>query len=140
MATEFETMSEEFAAFNRQVGARIKRRRGELRMTQKVFAKLLGVSYQQVQKYEAGETGLLACKLYYVARVLGTSVPALMGMTDSAEAGTAPRSELVRLTEAWSRLPPGSARSQLLRYIETLCLDLRENATAPSDPWTASTS
>lgn len=132
-------MAEEFAAFNRQVGARIRRRRRELRMTQKDFAKFLGVSYQQVQKYEKGDTGLLACKLYYVARVLGTSVPALMGMTDGAEAATAAPSELARLTEAWSRLPPGPARSQLLLYIETLCLDLREAPIPAAEPWTVST-
>lgn len=140
MTTEVDAMTEEFAVFNREVGARIRRRRRELRMTQKVFAQLLGVSYQQVQKYEAGKSGLLACKLYYISRVLGTSLPALMGMTESPEIGTVPRGELARLNEAWSRLPAGPARSQLLCYIETLCLDQREDITAPTEPWTASTS
>ena len=140
MTTKLDATAEEYAAFDRQVGARIKRRRRELRMSQKAFAALLGVSYQQVQKYETGKSRLLASRLYYISRVLGVSVPALMGMTDADEKGTATRSELVRLTEAWNRLAPGPSRQQLLRYIETLCRDVRNDQAGEAEPWTASTS
>lgn len=140
MTTDIDAMAEEYAAFDRQVGARIKRRRRELRMSQKDFAARLGVSYQQVQKYEAGKSRLLASRLYFISRVLGTSLPALIGMTDADEKVTATRSELARLNEAWNRLPPGPARQQLLRYIETLCRDIPEDPAGESKPWIASTS
>jgi len=45
------------AAFDRHVGARIVERRIALGLTQQRFAKLIGVSYQQVHKYEKALTG-----------------------------------------------------------------------------------
>ncbi|GAD58283.1 MULTISPECIES: helix-turn-helix domain-containing protein [Brevundimonas] len=134
-----ERLTRELSEFDLKVGARIRRRRRELGISQKALGQQLGVSLQQVQKYENGNTRLLASRLYAISQVLGTSVPDLIGIRDQ-EAAAAPRSELARLTEAWNRLPPGRSRQQLLRYIETLCLEAGE--TEPGNPaaWTASTS
>tara|TARA_R110000765_G_scaffold424434_2_gene535216 strand:+ start:51 stop:380 length:330 start_codon:yes stop_codon:yes gene_type:complete len=43
-----------------------------LKMTQTNLANYLGVSFQQVQKYEDGRNGLSAQRLYYVCDYLGT--------------------------------------------------------------------
>lgn len=132
-----EPVSEEIAEFDRKVGARIRRRRLELRISQKAFGAALGVSFQQVQKYESGATRLLASRLFVISQVLGTSVPMLLGLQE-AEPPAVPRSEITRLTEAWSRIPPGRSRRQLLRFIETLCLDVTESGAAKGEPWNAS--
>jgi transcriptional regulator with XRE-family HTH domain len=40
------------------IGRKIKHRRKALNMTQKDLAKLVGVSFQQIQKYENGQSGM----------------------------------------------------------------------------------
>lgn len=56
------------------VGSRIKRRRTELKMSQIKLSEALGVSYQQVQRYENGTNLLDTDKLQKVAEVLGVPV------------------------------------------------------------------
>ena len=49
------------------IGERIRRRRTELGLTQEQLAQRLGVSYQQVQKYERGANRISASRLYALA-------------------------------------------------------------------------
>ncbi len=55
---------------DRHVGARLYTRRLEMRRTRTALAKLLGVSFQQVQKYEAGHSRLSTSALFILARAL----------------------------------------------------------------------
>lgn len=52
------------------IGQRIKERRKELKLSQKDVAHALGVSYQQVQKYEAGTNRISAGRLFNIACLL----------------------------------------------------------------------
>lgn len=52
------------------IGERIRRRRVELGLTQDQLACRLGVSYQQIQKYERGANRISASGLYALARRL----------------------------------------------------------------------
>jgi len=61
------------------VGARIRIRRQELRMSQETLAKHLGVSFQQVQKYERGSNRISASMLVRTARALDCPGGALLG-------------------------------------------------------------
>ena len=56
------------------VGERIRSRRAELGLTQEQLASALGISYQQVQKYETGANRVSAGRLYEVAMRLGMDV------------------------------------------------------------------
>jgi len=56
------------------VGARIGLRRSALGLSQSALAQRIGVSFQQVQKYETGQNRISASRLHRVAEVLGTSV------------------------------------------------------------------
>ena len=56
------------------VGARISLRRSALGLSQSALAQRIGVSFQQVQKYETGQNRISASRLHRVAHVLGTSV------------------------------------------------------------------
>ncbi len=56
------------------VGARIGLRRSALGLSQAALAQRIGVSFQQVQKYETGQNRISASRLHRVAEVLGTSV------------------------------------------------------------------
>lgn len=52
------------------VGGRVKDRRSELGMSQSKLAANLGVTFQQVQKYEKGTNRISASTLYAIARIL----------------------------------------------------------------------
>jgi len=52
------------------VGASIRRRRRELGYNQTALAKALGISYQQVQKFEKGANRISAVQLHIVSKLL----------------------------------------------------------------------
>lgn len=56
------------------VGSRIRLRRTLFGMTQEELAALLGVSYQQIQKYETGANRVSASRLFEIGRHLQTDV------------------------------------------------------------------
>jgi len=54
----------------RYVGQRIKLRRAMVGITQRKLAELCGVTFQQLQKYESGETRITTERLYQLAAIL----------------------------------------------------------------------
>lgn len=56
------------------VGERIRARRTELGLTQEQLANSLGISYQQVQKYETGANRVSAGRVYEMAQKLQIDV------------------------------------------------------------------
>jgi len=56
------------------VGARIRLRRMLIGLSQERLGEALGVTFQQIQKYERGANRISASKLYEVSRVLGVPV------------------------------------------------------------------
>jgi len=56
------------------VGGRIRERRTEMGLTQENLANALQISYQQVQKYEAGTNRVSAGRLFEIARKLEVDV------------------------------------------------------------------
>ncbi len=63
---------------DRHVGARIRLRRKELGRTQEKLAEAVGVTFQQVQKYERGSNRVSASKLWEIARELRTPIGLLL--------------------------------------------------------------
>ena len=55
------------------VGSRIRMRRQLIGMSQEKLGELLGITFQQVQKYENGKNRISAGRLYEVAKALGLS-------------------------------------------------------------------
>ena len=56
------------------VGNRIRMRRQIVGMSQEKLGELLGITFQQVQKYEKGSNRISASRLYYAAKTLGVQV------------------------------------------------------------------
>jgi transcriptional regulator with XRE-family HTH domain len=56
------------------MAARIRQKRIELDMTQEALAEALGVSFQQVQKYENGTNRVSAGRLFDIASLMGVSI------------------------------------------------------------------
>jgi transcriptional regulator with XRE-family HTH domain len=57
-----------------QVGNRVRIRRMLIGMSQEKLGDLLGLTFQQVQKYEKGVNRIGAGRLYEVARILGVPI------------------------------------------------------------------
>ncbi len=72
------------------VGERIRQRRRMLGLSQDRLAQSLGLTFQQVQKYERGANRVSASKLFEIARTLGVRIGDLFeGLTTEAQPGVA---------------------------------------------------
>ena len=59
---------------NSHVGARLKQRRTVMGLSQEAVAKAIGVTFQQVQKYEKGTNAMNASRLFEFARFMNVPV------------------------------------------------------------------
>jgi len=71
-----------------QVGRQIRKRRNLLGLTQEQLADALGISYQQVQKYETAANRVSAGRLFEIATKLDTEISAFFEGLDPALAAT----------------------------------------------------
>lgn len=81
---------------DRHVGLRIRMRRKELNISQERLAEALGLTFQQVQKYERAANRVSASKLFEIARALNASVAYFyegLAAGDEIEAPSAPNLE-----------------------------------------------
>lgn len=66
---------------NREIGLRIKSFREKRRISQATLGEAIGVSYQQVQKYESGITPVTVERLEQIAKVLGIQPTDILSKT-----------------------------------------------------------
>jgi transcriptional regulator with XRE-family HTH domain len=117
------------------VGARIRMRRRLQGVSQEKLAEALGLTFQQVQKYERGANRVSASKLYEIAAMLkapiayffdGLADPA--GEADHDSHGGDERavhaflmtSEGLELARSFTQVPRGRVRRRLLELIRAL--------------------
>lgn len=67
------------------VGRRLRLRRGLVGMSQERLAELLGITYQQVQKYERGANRIGSSRLHDIARILDVPVAWFFDEMETAE-------------------------------------------------------
>lgn len=82
-------------AVDKRIGQRVRTRRLEISMSQERLAELLGVTFQQVQKYEKGVNRIAASRLFDIAAALDMPVARFFeGLTGGrAAAGVAEHKE-----------------------------------------------
>ncbi len=124
------------------VGSRIRLRRQLLKMSQEKLGDELGVTFQQVQKYERGANRVGASRLYRLSRVLNVPVQFFfeglgeeVAETGVAETGQTPlvydfiqSSDGVSLAEAFSRIEDSKVRRRVLELVRTLAAEAEEAA------------
>src|ERR1700757_1125000 len=74
-------------ALEQAIGARMRTRRRQLGLSQSDLAEKLGVSFQQVQKYERGANRVAASTLVAAAEALSVSVGWLVGEDQPLQGG-----------------------------------------------------
>ncbi len=103
------------------VGRRMRDRRKTLGISQETLAAALGITFQQVQKYEGGANRVSASKLYAAARALNTPVESFFFGLPSPV--TDPDGE-IRVEPAGQALTDTQAGARLARAALALPQDL----------------
>lgn len=116
---------------DKKIGARIRARRLEIGMSQETLAQRLGVTFQQVQKYEKGSNRVAAPTLLDLSEALQTSVVSLLPKTRH-EAGAS----LIDDPDIAGFMPllldlNRDGRRALANIAKTLAKDPKLGATAP---------
>jgi transcriptional regulator with XRE-family HTH domain len=114
------------------VGVRIRLRRRMQGVSQEKLADALGLTFQQVQKYERGANRVSASKLYEIAAALKAPVGYFFeGLADPAGAGAAPSAEStvhgflmtaegLELARLFPGVPRGPVRRRVLDLLRAL--------------------
>jgi transcriptional regulator with XRE-family HTH domain len=121
-------MANEPNSIDVQVGAQIRARRLLRRMSQTELGEAIGVTFQQVQKYENGSNRVSASRLVEIARALGVSPGGLFDeslIVASDEEGALMaaffgRREGAALARAWLRLPGAALRRSVVALVEAM--------------------
>ena len=71
------------------VGKRVRHRRWMVGLTQQQLGEIVGIKFQQIQKYETGMNRVSASRLWDIAHVLNVPVSFFFEGLDAAEAGEA---------------------------------------------------
>ena len=112
------------------VGARVRARRLLIGMNQETLAQRLGLTFQQVQKYEGGANRISASRLAEIAGVLGVGVEyffqglepgaAIHGPQQQEAHDRMQRPETIELIRAYYAIPDAAARQQFFEMVKTL--------------------
>ena len=65
------------SAVDKYIGARMREQRLALSISQEQLGRKLGVSFQQIQKYESGKNRVSAARLYSICKVLNVSLSSM---------------------------------------------------------------
>jgi transcriptional regulator with XRE-family HTH domain len=115
-----------------QVGNRVRIRRMLIGMSQERLGDLLGLTFQQVQKYEKGVNRIGAGRLFEVSRILGVPIDFFYdgvgagGDDKSAAAETAPVMDFVssgeglQLSLAFMKIKDPKVRKRVLDLVKSL--------------------
>jgi transcriptional regulator with XRE-family HTH domain len=120
------------------VGSRVRLRRMMLGMSQEKLGEHLGITFQQVQKYEKGTNRIGASRLQHIARVLTTpisfffedapgEVTAVPGLAESEPAGYLmdflSSSDGIQLNRAFVRIKDARVRRRLIDLVRAVAGD-----------------
>ena len=91
--------------------------------SQSTIAEAIGVTFQQIQKYEKGSNRLSASRMYDLCKFLGITPNDLFVSIDDLEQTpdqTILRRETMELVRTWSHIKNPDAKAGLMRIMRTL--------------------
>jgi transcriptional regulator with XRE-family HTH domain len=126
-------------AIDRKIGQRVRSRRLEIGMSQERLAELLGITFQQVQKYEKGVNRIAASRLFDIASALQQPVAKFYEGLSARAAGTAAESrqntvddalatpEGAQLMSVFAGIRSQRVRRKVLELVRTLAEEAAES-------------
>ena len=113
------------------VGSRLRLRRTLQGMTQNTLAKALGLSFQQIQKYERGTNRIGSSRLYQFSQILDAPIAYFfkgapkVGDPQPRETGRnaaafQSKRETLELVRAYTRISDSNTRKRLLNVVKAM--------------------
>ncbi len=107
------------------VGRRVRLRRTLLGMNQTQLGEKLGITFQQIQKYERGSNRISASRLYQTARILDVPVSFFFDGLDKGANVWSPddiwlKRETLELVRAYYRIGDPAARGGLRKLVQAM--------------------
>jgi transcriptional regulator with XRE-family HTH domain len=119
-------MTENIRPVDRSVGRRVRILRVSRGLSQSALASQLGLTFQQLQKYEKGTNRISASKLHDIARILGVEVASFFEdaadperLANIVETDMPRRIDLL-IASKLSQFPEGELKQRLIALIFTL--------------------
>ncbi|MDR2158139.1 MAG: helix-turn-helix domain-containing protein [Holosporaceae bacterium] len=120
------------------IGSRVKSRRSFLGISQEKLGNYLGITFQQVQKYEKGINRISASTLYDISNLLsvdlsyfieGYNGPASLSENGAPiyETDRALKKETTELLRAYHKIKDPSVRKKMLELIKTIAAVQKTN-------------
>ena len=121
---------------DRQVGERMRRRRILLGLTQDQLADALGISYQQIQKYETGANRVSAGRLAQISEVLEVQPGWFFGAAEKVESAAGSSRAVIDLVRNFSRIEDERVRTHLMALVRSLAgrSDEETDVLVPAEP------
>ncbi len=133
-------------SIEKQIGLKLKVRRSSMGMTQDQLGRKIGVTFQQIQKYEKGTNKISISNLYKIADILKTDVSYFLnedGVTSAlndCECGTKYnensnadnienslyKKEVIALVKYFTRIKNKKVRSNIITLIKSFSEDSKE--------------
>ena len=122
-------------SIDKHVGSRARLRRNMLGMSQEKLGDKLGITFQQVQKYEKGTNRISASRLHEMARILQVAVPfffegapQLPGQSRGEGEEPAPsyvsdflaNADGLKLVKAFTQISDAKVRHSVVRLVEQI--------------------
>ena len=127
---------------DRYVGSRVRARRVGIRLSQTKLGEAIGVTFQQVQKYENGTNRIGASNLFKIAKTLGVEVAYFFEgvqeiadsiLTDSSEVPVTgikddplTSRDAIELMHNYYRVKDVNVRKRLAQFVKTLAHSTEE--------------
>lgn len=123
---------------DKHVGSRVRMRRMMVSMSQEKLGEKLGITFQQIQKYEKGTNRIGASRLQQIANVLGVPVgfffegaPVLDGSAKGFSEAASPAyvsdflatSDGLALTKAFMKVTDSKVRRRIVDLVEAMVAD-----------------
>jgi transcriptional regulator with XRE-family HTH domain len=119
---------------DRHIGARIRKRRIMVGLTQRQMAQLIGISVQQAHMYEKGTNRVTAGRLYSIAQALGVEVTYFYeGLPTTGPSAPSPQRWMFEdLARAYLNIPVQEHREAILALARALANDETGHAAPPA--------
>lgn len=117
------------STIDKAIGLRVRQRRLSIGMSQERLAELLGVTFQQVQKYEKGVNRIAASRLLDIARSLEMPIVQFYEGLDDQDAATVGASDVERalataegqkLISLFAAIPSVAVRKRIVALAEAV--------------------
>lgn len=101
-----------------EIGNRIRELRQQAGLSQEKLAEMVGVSFQQIQKYERGHTTLNILKLQSIAKALKVTISDIFESLPSGQVSLTPQEE--ELLKSFRRIRNDEMKNCILKLVRNI--------------------